>query len=162
MIAEKVQDALNEQINRELYSSYLYLSMATCFKSMNLGGFAHWMELQAKEELTHAMKIYGYIDERGGRITLTAVAGPPSEWESLLAAFEAAYNHEQAITGHINDLVALAQAENDHATAVFLQWFVSEQVEEEASVDDVVQKLKIVGDSPSPLFMLDRALGQRE
>ncbi len=161
MINEKMQDALNKQINAELYSSYLYLSMSANFNSVNLNGFANWMRVQAQEELVHAMKFYDYITERGGRVILRPVEGPTSDWASPLAAFEDAYRHEQKVTGLINDLVELAVAERDHATNIFLQWFVSEQVEEEASADEVVQKLKLVGDASHGLFMLDRELGQR-
>jgi ferritin len=161
MIDEKMQDALNNQLNAELYSAYLYLSMSAYFHSVNLGGFANWMRVQAQEELTHAMKFYDYVNERGGRVTLHAVEAPPSEWDSPLAVFEHVYQHEQKVTGMINKLVDLAVEARDHATNNFLQWFVSEQVEEEASADEVVQRLKLVGDDPSGLFMIDRELAQR-
>jgi len=161
MIKEKMQDALNEQLNRELFSAYLYMSMSAHFQSINLKGFANWMSVQTKEELTHVMKFYDFINERSGRVILTAVEGPATEWDSPLAAFEAAYGHEQKITGHINDLVDLAVAESDHATNIFLQWFVTEQVEEESSVDEVVQKLKLAGDAPGALFLIDQELAQR-
>ncbi|MBW2147400.1 MAG: ferritin [Deltaproteobacteria bacterium] len=161
MISEKMQDALNKQLNAELYSSYLYLSMSACFTSINLKGFANWMRVQAHEELAHAMKFYEYITERGGRVALLSVEEPPSEWASPLAAFEDAYRHEQKVTGLIHELVELAGAEHDHPTNIFLQWFVSEQVEEEASADEVVQKLKLIGDAGNGLFMIDRELSQR-
>lgn len=161
MIDEKMQDALNKQLNAELYSSYLYLSMAAYFQGVNLGGFANWMRVQAQEELSHAMKFYDYVNERGGRVTLQAVEAPPSEWDSPLAVFEHVYQHEQKVTGLINELVDLAIEARDHATNNFLQWFVSEQVEEEDSADEVVQRLKLVGDDPSGLFMIDRELAQR-
>jgi ferritin len=161
MIAKKMQEALNKQLNAELYSSYLYLSMSAYFQSVNLGGFANWMRVQGQEELAHALKFYDYVNERGGRVTLHAVEAPPFEWDSPLAAFEAVYRHEQKVTGLINELVDLALEVKDHATNNFLQWFVSEQVEEEASADEVVQKLKLVGDDASGLFMIDRELGQR-
>jgi len=161
MISERMQNALNEQVNAELYSSYLYLSMASCFSNLNLSGFARWMEAQALEELSHAMKIYGFIQERGGQAVLKAIECPPSRWESPLAAFEDAYRHERKVTGLINELVNLAIEEKDHATNNFLQWFVSEQVEEEASADEVVQKLRLMGDARGGLFMMDRELGQR-
>ena len=144
MIGKKMEDALNEQVNAELFSSYLYLSMESWFKSKNLSGFANWMRVQTQEEMTHAMKIYDFIDERGGRIALKAIDGPQTEWDSPLAVFEAVYEHEQKVTGLINDLVDLAIKEKDHATNSFLQWFVTEQVEEEASADEAIQQLKMV------------------
>jgi ferritin len=161
MIDEKMQEALNKQLNAELYSAYLYLSMSAHFQSVNLGGFANWMRVQAREELLHAMKFYDYVNERGGRVLLPSVDEPPSQWASPLAAFEHVYQHEQKVTGLINKLVDLAVKARDHATNNFLQWFVSEQVEEEASADEVVQRLKLVGDDPSGLFMIDRELAQR-
>jgi len=159
MISEKMEIALNKQINAELYSSYLYLSMAAYFESVDLAGCANWMRAQTQEEIFHAMKMYDFLNERGGRVKLTAIEAPPTEWESPLAVFEHAYKHEQLVTSLINDLMELAISEKDHATQIFLQWFVSEQVEEEASANEVVQKLKLAGDSG--LFMVDRELGQR-
>ena len=161
MIKEKIQDALNKQINAELYSSYLYLSMSAYFESINLKGCANWMRVQTQEELVHAMKFYDYLIERGGKVVLSSIESPPTEWPSPLAIFEQAYQHEQKVTGLINDLVDLAIAEKDHATNNFLQWFVSEQVEEEASADEVVQKIKLMGDARGGIFMLDRELAQR-
>ncbi len=161
MISKKIEQAINDQINAELYSAYLYLSMVAYFESVNLSGFATWMKAQTQEELVHAMKMYDFVNERGGRITLTSIDGPPTEWDSPLAAFEAAYAHEQLVTGLINDLVNLAVEEKDHATNAFLQWFVNEQVEEEMSADNVVQNLKIANEAPGALFMIDRELGQR-
>ena len=161
MIKEKIQDALNKQINAELYSSYLYLSMSAYFESINLKGCANWMRVQTQEELVHAMKFYDYLIERGGKVVLSSIESPPTEWPSPLAIFENAYQHEQKVTGLINDLVDLAIAEKDHATNNFLQWFVSEQVEEEASADEAVQKIKLMGDARGGIFMLDRELAQR-
>ena len=161
MLSEKMQKALNGQLNAELYSAYLYLSMSAYFESLNLAGFANWMKVQAQEETVHAMKFYAHINERAGRVKLGAVEAPGLEWDSPLAVFEAAYEHEQKVTGLINGLVNIAKGETDHATEIFLQWFVTEQVEEEASADAVVQQLKLVGDAPGGLFMLDRELGQR-
>ena len=161
MISKKMAEALNKQINAELYSAYLYLSMESYFKSMNLNGFANWMRIQTQEELVHAMKIYDFINERGGRVLLKSIEQPPTEWESPLAAFEAAYKHEQKVTGLINDLVNLAIEEKDHASNTFLQWFVNEQVEEEASVNEVVQKLKKINNASGGQFLIDRELGQR-
>jgi ferritin len=161
MISKKMEEALNEQVNAELYSAYLYLSMESYFKSLNLNGFANWMRVQTQEEVAHAMKIYDFINERGGRVTLKAIEGPQTEWDSPLAVFEAVYVHEQKVTGLINDLVDLAIKEKDHATNTFLQWFVNEQVEEEYSADEVVQQLKMMENAPGGMFMLDRELGQR-
>ena len=161
MLSKKMEKALNGQVNAELYSSYLYLSMESWFKSKNLNGFANWMRVQAQEEMSHAMKIYDFIDERGGRIVLKAIDGPPTEWDSPLTVFEAVYEHEQKVTALINDLVDLSIKEKDHATNSFLQWFVSEQVEEEASADAAVQQLKMVESAPGGMFMLDREMGRR-
>ena len=161
MISEKMQEALNGQLNAELYSSYLYLSMAAYFQGLNMGGCANWMRVQAQEEDMHAMKFYNFINERGGRVLLKPIDGPPTEWDSALAAFEAVLEHEQKVTGLINELVELALAEHDHATNIFLQWFVTEQVEEEDSANDVIQQIKMVGEAKGGLFMLDRELGQR-
>ena len=161
MISKKMEDALNEQVNAELYSAYLYLSMESYFKSENLNGFANWMRVQTQEEVAHAMKIYDFINERGGRVTLKTIEGPQTEWDSSLAVFTAAYEHEQKVTGLINDLVDLAIKEKDHATNSFLQWFVNEQVEEESSADEIVQQLKMMENAPGGMFMLDRELGQR-
>ncbi len=161
MISKKIEDALNEQVNSELYSSYLYLSMESYFKAQNLNGFANWMKIQTQEEVMHTMKIYDFINERGGRVLLKAIEGPPTDWASALAVFKAVYEHEQKVTGLINDLVDLAIKEKDHATNSFLQWFVNEQVEEEASADEKVQQLKMMENAPGGMFMLDRELGQR-
>jgi ferritin len=156
-----MQDALNKHANAEFYSSYLYLSMSAHFQSINLAGFASWMQVQAREELAHAMKFYDHVIERGGRVSLQPVEAPQPKWDSPLAAFEDAYRHEQKVTGLINQLVDEAVQTKDHATNAFLQWFVSEQVEEEASVDAIVQKLRLVGDAPGGLLMIDHHLGER-
>ncbi len=161
MLKEKIEKALTKHLNAEIYSSYLYLSMAAYFESINLKGFANWMRVQTQEELVHAMKFYDFIIERGGKVVLTSIEGPRTEWSSPLAVFEHAYEHEQKVTGLINNLVDLSIAEQDHATNNFLQWFVAEQVEEEASADEVVQKIKLMGDASGGLFMLDSELGQR-
>ena len=161
MISKKMQDALNDQVNAELYSAYLYLAMVAYFESVNLPGFAAWMRAQTQEEVMHAMKIYDFVNERGGRVTLKAIDQPPAQWKSALDAFGAAYKHEQLVTGRINDLVNLAAEEKDHATNSFLQWFVNEQVEEEMSVDNVVKQLKMAENAPGTMFMIDRELGQR-
>ena len=161
MINEKVEKVLNEQVNAEIYSSYLYLSMSSYLSSINLDGFAQWMKAQALEEMVHGMKIYDYINERGGRVLLSSIEAPPTKWDNPVAVFVATLEHEQKVTGLINNLVDVAIAEKDHATNIFLQWFVSEQVEEESSVDAVLQKLKMVGDQGHGLFMMDRELSAR-
>lgn len=161
MISKKIEDALNERINAEFYSAYLYLSMQAYFESVNLSGFANWMKAQTQEELMHAMKVYDFVNERNGKVSLKEIARPPSQWDSPLAAFEAAYKHELSVTGHVNEQVNLAIEEKDHATNTFLQWFVNEQVEEESSLNNVVQKLKMIENAPGGLFLLDSELGQR-
>ncbi len=161
MLSDTMNKALNGQVNAEFYSAYLYLSMSNYFKRVNLPGFAKWMEVQTLEELTHAMKFYNFINERGKKVTLKGIDGPPTEWDSPLAVFENAYQHEIKVTGLINNLVDLAIEEKDHATNNFLQWFVSEQVEEEASANEVIQKLSLAKDNQGALFMLDQELGQR-
>jgi ferritin len=161
MLDAKIEKALNDQINAEFHSAYIYLAMAAYFEDQDLPGFAAWMNVQVKEELTHGQKIYDYVFERDGRVALTNIEAPPKEWQSPLDAFEAAYKHEQYITGRINDLVALAREIKDTATENFLQWFVAEQVEEEATAKGIVQSLKIAKDSGAALLMLDRELGTR-
>ena len=158
---EKMVEALNSQLNAELYSSYMYLSMATYFESEDMSGFANWMRVQAQEELSHAMKIYDYVIQRGDRVTLTRIESPPTEWKSALDAFEHVYAHEQKVTGLINQLVNLAISLGDHATNNFLQWFVAEQVEEEESSSGVLKKVKMANESLSGLLMLDNELGLR-
>ena len=159
MINEKIQTALNDQINAEFGAFYTYLSMSAYFEAENLPGFAAWMHNHAREEQVHAMKIYGFINERNGRVQLKALEGPTTSWNSTVAVFEDALRHEQKVTRLINELVDLSIKENDHATHSFLQWFVDEQVEEEAIVDKVLQDLKRVGDSQLAVFMIDRELG---
>ncbi len=161
MLSKSMEDALNEQVNAEFYSSYMYLSMSSYFDAIGLGGCARWMQSQAQEEWFHGSKIYAYIIERGGRVILKAISQPPSGWDSAQSCFEAVLQHEQKVTGLINDLVNLALDERDHATNIFLQWFVSEQVEEEATVGGVLDKLKLVGNDSSGLFSLDATLGER-
>ncbi len=164
MLSEKMQDALNAQINMELSAYYTYLSMAAHFQAETLTGFSAWMYHHAQEEMGHAMKIYDYINDRRGRVKLLALAAPPSDWKTILAAFEDALKHEQKVTASINKLVDLALQEGDHATHSFLKWFVDEQVEEEAVVDAAIQDLKRIGDFGPGIFMLDRELagGQSE
>ena len=161
MLKPSIQDACNKQINAELFSSYLYLSMAAYFESKDLPGMANWMRVQAQEELVHAMKFFGFVNERRGRVILESIGDPKTDWDSPLQVFEDAYKHECGITGLINGLVDLAVSEKDHATQALLQWFVIEQVEEEASADAVVAKLKMVGDNAMGLMMLDKELSAR-
>ena len=161
MINEKMQDAINEQIKWELYSSYLYLAMAAYFDSINLKGSSGWMRVQAMEEQTHAKRFYDFLISRGGRVILSAIDAPPVEWESPLALFKDGLDHERVVTGRINDLVNLAQELKDHASNSFLQWFVNEQVEEEESFDDVIQNLKLNENNPGGLFMIDKDLAAR-
>lgn len=161
MLSKKMQEALNSQINAEYYSSYLYLSMAAYCEQIDLKGFGRWFRIQAQEEMVHVMKFFDYVLDRSGEVTLTAIEGPATSWASPLAVFESALAHEQYITGRIGKLVDLALAESDHGTNALLQWFVNEQVEEEASVDVIVKQLKMAGDAPVVLLMLDRELGQR-
>ncbi|NJE48475.1 ferritin [Thermococcus sp. 9N3] len=162
MLSERMLKALNEQLNKELFSAYFYLGIAAYFKEKGLDGFASWMEAQAEEELGHAMKFYDYIFNRGGTVELERIEKPKQDFESPLKAFEAVYLHEVGVTQSIFKLVDLAEEEKDRATYQFLQWFVEEQVEEEASTKAIVDKLKIIGDNPHGLFMLDRELGARK
>jgi len=159
MLTEKMQQALNDQLNAELSAYYIYLSASAYFEDQDLRGFAAWMRTHSDEEMIHAMKIYDFINERRGRVKLQPIAQPKNEWDSALAAFENALEHEQHVTQLINKLVELSLAESDYATHSFLQWFVDEQVEEEAVVDAVIQDLKRVGDFGPGLFLLDRELG---
>jgi len=161
MLKKKMLKALNNQINAEMYSSYLYLSMESYFRSVSLSGFATWMRGQVQEELFHAMKFYDYVNERGGKVVLDTIHKPDSNWKTPLAAFEHILKHEQLVTDLINDLMDLAIVEQDHATRIFLQWFVSEQVEEEATVGEVVDKLRLIKDDSSGLFLLDAEMNKR-
>jgi ferritin len=161
MIGKKMEKALNEQVNAEMYSAYLYLSMESYFQSLNLKGFANWIRVQTQEEMVHAMKIYDFVISRNGRMLLKTIDGPPVKWDSPLAAFKAILEHEQKVTALIHNLVNLAIEEKDHATNSFLQWFVNEQVEEESSAEEVLQQLKMMENAPGGLFMLDRELAQR-
>jgi ferritin len=157
----KVEKALNEQIHAEFFSFYLYLSVAAYFTSNHLDGFAHWMRIQAQEEFNHAMKLFDYLNERGGTVTLLPLDAPTREWPSPSAAVESVLNHERAISERINRLVDLAAAENDHATTVVLHWYVNEQVEEEATADTLFHQVKMVESSPHGLLMIDRELAGR-
>lgn len=161
MLKANVQEALNNQINGEIASTYLYLSMAAYFESKNFRGLAKWMEVQAREEWGHAMKIFGHINERGGRVMLKQIDAPPSEWKSVLDVFEQTLTHELKVTEKIHAIVKLATSECDYATLAFLQWFVSEQVEEESQTTSIVEKLKLMGEGNIGLFILDGELGKR-
>ena len=162
MISKTIQDAINEQIKNELYSAYLYLAMSAYSESINLRGFAGWFKVQNMEEQAHAMKFFEYVFDRGGRVTLQAIAQPPSEFKSPLDAFEQTLEHERKVTAMINNLNALALKENDYATQALLQWFITEQVEEEKNATEIVEKLKLVGDRGSGLLYLDHELGERK
>lgn len=161
MISDKMNVALNEQLNAELFSSYLYLSMSAYFDDINLKGMAAWMKMQSTEEYEHAMKFFDFIIRVGKRVSLKQIDNPKESWDSPQAAFEAALEHEKSITKKISDLTDLAISEKDHASNTFLHWFVDEQVEEESTVDDIVENFKLIGESKGGLFMLDKELGKR-
>ncbi len=161
MLSKKMEEQLNNQVNAEMYSAYLYLAMSAFFEDQNLSGFAHWMYVQAQEEMTHAMKIYRFINDRGGRVELKAIDEPPKEWDDAVKVAQEVYEHEQKVTGMIHDLVNLAREEKDHGTDNMLQWFVAEQVEEENNADELLQQLKLIGGKGQGLLMLDRELSQR-
>jgi ferritin len=161
MINERMEGAINEQINWELYSAYLYFSMAAYFDSMSLKGFASWMRIQAMEEQTHVKRFYDYLTSRGGRVLLSEIKAPETEWKSPLDVFEETLKHEEVVTGRINDLVDISLEIKDHATNSFLKWFVDEQVEEEESADEVIQSLKLNENNPGGLFMIDKELAAR-
>ena len=162
MLSQTIQDAMNEQIKNELYSAYLYLSMSAYCESINLAGFAHWMRMQEQEERIHALKFFDFVNERGGRVVLQAIDQPPAEFRSPLDILEKTLEHEQNVTAMINDLYTLAVQEKDYASQIFLQWFVTEQVEEENSASQIVETLKMIGDNRQALLMLDRELGGRQ
>ena len=161
MLSKKMQEAINDQINAELYSSYLYLSMAAHFEGANLKGFANWMRVQVQEENFHAMKFFDYVNSRQGKVSLKAIDGPPTKWKSPLDAFEDTLKHEQKVTALIGKLASIAQSENDFATGVLLHWYINEQVEEESNADTLVNKLKMIGDNTSGLYLLDQELAAR-
>lgn len=162
MLSKKLEEAINEQINKELYSGYLYLSMSAYCEAENLPGAANWMRIQAQEELGHAMRLFDHVNARGGRVVLDAIEMPPPVWKSPLGMFEEVLEHERKVTGLINRLYEVALSENDYATQMELQWFITEQVEEEESAGQVVEQLRRVGDQPMGLLMLDGQLGQRQ
>ena len=161
-MSKKMLDALNEQIRNELYSGYMYLAMAAWLEANNLPGGAHWMKVQAKEEYEHAMRIYDHISDRGKQPVLLAIEQPPAEYASMLDIFEKALAHEKKVTAMIENLCALAQKEGDLAALAMLQWFVTEQVEEEKSPADIVAMLRMIRDSGNALLMIDRQLAKRE
>lgn len=161
MIDPKMTEALCSQINAEMYSAYLYLSMSSYASFSGLKGGANWFAIQAREEMTHAQKLYDYVNSQGERVVLDAIEKPPSEFTSLLNAFEETLAHEQKVTSLINALADLAVEQKDHATAIFLQWFVTEQIEEEESAKELIDRLKLAGDSGSGLFMIDKELSAR-
>jgi len=162
MLSKKLEEAINEQINKELYSGYLYLSMSAYCEAENLPGAANWMRIQAQEELGHAMRLFDHVNARGGRVVLDAIEMPPPVWKSPLGMFGEVLEHERKVTGLINRLYEVALSENDYATQIELQWFITEQVEEEESAGQVVEQLRRVGDQPMGLLMLDGQLGQRQ
>jgi ferritin len=162
MLSTALQDAINDQVKNELFSAYLYLAMSAHFESAHLPGCARWMRMQSQEEASHAMKLFEFILERGGRVALQAIEQPPVKFKAPLDVFQQALEHERKVSGMIHRLYELAVKENDFATQVMLQWFIGEQVEEERSAGDIVEQLKMVGDQPVGLFMLDQQLGARK
>lgn len=161
MLKENIQESINSQINAEIYSAYLYLSMSAYFGGINLPGFANWMKVQAQEEMTHAMKFFYYVIDRGGKVELLPIQGPPTQWNSPLEAFIDTLKHEEIVTDRINKMVDLAIAESDHATNNLLQWYVAEQVEEEANPTAIINKLKLSENAPAGIFMIDQELAAR-
>ena len=161
MLSQEIQDAINDQIHHEFHSAYLYLSMSAYMEAANFKGFAHWMRVQSTEEVNHAMKLFDYVNDRNGRVTLKALEQPPSNFKSVQDTFEQAYEHEKKVTRMIHNLYELATRENDYATQVALQWFITEQVEEEDTAMTVVDRLKIAGTDGTALLFLDRELGSR-
>lgn len=162
MLSKKMADALNGQINKEMYSAYLYLAMSAYSEHTGLKGFANWFYVQYHEEMEHAMRIYHYLQEQGEQVKLGAIDQPPAEFGTPLEMFEKTLEHERFITKSIHGLVDLATAEKDYATQIFLQWFVTEQVEEESNDNEIIDRLKLVGEGGNGLFMLDRELGARQ
>jgi len=161
MIKSRIEKELNKQLNAEYYSAYLYLSMSAYLSSVNLQGFSNWMKVQFEEEQAHAMKLYDYILDRGGRVILGQIEAPPYEWTDIINLFEDVFEHEQKVSHMINELVNISIEEKDHATVSMLQWFVTEQVEEEANVSDLLDQLKLIEGKGAGLFMLDREAKQR-
>lgn len=161
MLGKRMEDAINKQINAELYSGYLYLSMSAYYQTVNLPGFANWLYVQMQEEQAHAQILYNHIIDRGGRVVLAAIEGPQTEWASPAVPFEDAYAHEVQVTAMIHNLVSIASEEKDYPSDAMLQWFVTEQVEEEKNPYDIIQKLKLMGSAPGGLYLLDNELAIR-
>lgn len=161
MLKEKVLKALNNQINAEMHSAYLYLSMSAYFQDKGLSGFANWMKVQYKEELGHALKFFDYVNERNGRVILEPIAAVPTEFDGVIDVFEKTLEHEQKVTEMIDKLVDTAVEASDHATQSFLQWFVDEQVEEESNVNELLDNLRLIGGQGNGMFMLNRELQSR-
>lgn len=162
MLTKNVEGAINDQIAKEFYAAHLYLSMVAYFEEQNLPGFAHWMRMQTDEERAHAMRLFNYLIEAGGRVKLQAIGEPPSEFDGPLAVMEASLEHEQKVTASIRKLYELAEKEKDYATQLHLQWFISEQLEEEKNVGDVIARLKLAGDNKVALMFIDQELGSRQ
>lgn len=162
MFNKKLEQAVNEQIKNELYSGYLYLAMAAQCEATNLKGFANWLKVQAKEELGHAMKLYDFVNDRGGRVIFESLEKPPTEYKSLQEMFEAVLKHEQKVTELINKLYEMARTENDYPLQVHLQWFIDEQVEEEKNASEILAYLKLIGEKGQGIFMLDKIMGERK
>lgn len=158
----KMEEAINEQIKNELYSAYLYLSMASYFDSINLEGFSHWMKVQAKEEVSHAMKLYDFVFDRGGKVIFKEIPAPPSDFSSPLDVFEKVLQHEKKVTELIEKLYKLSLELNDTACQIMLQWFINEQVEEEKNALKIVERLKMIKESPQGILIIDRELAKRE
>ena len=161
MLSKKIEKAINDQINAEFWSAHLYLSMSAWFSEQNLPGFSNWMYVQYKEEDTHALKFFRYVNERGGRVILQPIAELPAEWKSPVDAFQQTLDHERVVTSRIYKIMELALEEKDYATVSFLQWYVNEQVEEEATAEDYLNKLKMIEKNPAGMYALDNELGAR-
>lgn len=161
MINKRVENEINKQINAEMWSAYLYLSMAAYFESINLKGFANWMHIQYQEENAHAMKFFNYLNERGGRVLLQPIDKVETQWNSVIEVFEEVLKHEQKVTSLIHNLLSISHEEKDYASISFLQWYVDEQVEEEANVEEILNKLKLIDGKGSGLFMMDKDLSTR-
>lgn len=162
MISKTMQDAINDQINKETFSSYLYLSMAAWFEGQNLPGFGNWLRIQAEEEREHAMKLYDHLLERGGKVQLKAIDAPQTEWASTLEAVKEVLAHEQKVTKSIHDLYEVAQKEKDYPAQVMLHWFISEQVEEEASAAAILENVQRIEARETAILMMDHRLSKRE
>jgi len=161
MISKKMQTAIDEQINAEIWSAYLYLSMSAYFERQNLRGFANWTKIQWQEEITHAIKFFDFVHSRGGQVILKPIAAVPADWKNAIEVFSETLKHEQHVTALINNLANIAVEEKDHATNSMLQWFIAEQIEEEANAEQILVQLKMIGDNGYGMLMLDRELAAR-